>query len=421
MRQSQLFTRTYKEISKEDASVNASLLTRGGFVDKLSAGVYTFLPFGLKVLNKIEQIIREEINKAGGVEILMPALQPKENWVATGRWDGLDVLFKIRDDSEKEYALGATHEEVVTPLLKKFVYSYKDLPRAVYQIQTKFRNEPRSKSGLLRGREFRMKDLYSFHASTIELDAYYEKVQEAYYRIYERCGMADITYLTFSSGGTFSKYSHEYQTITDAGEDIIYICSKCNIAINKEIINDVGNKCVSCENKDLLEKKAIEVGNIFKLGTKYSDAFKFEFVDENGKKRPVVMGCYGLGLTRMMGAIVEAHHDDGGIIWPKNVAPASVHLISLCRDSKDIEIAEGIYQSLLSMGIEVIYDDRPDARAGEKFADSDLAGIPLRVVISPKTLIDNEVELKKRSGGEAKRLSLESLEKNIALELEGVI
>ncbi|MEK7643740.1 MAG: aminoacyl--tRNA ligase-related protein [Patescibacteria group bacterium] len=421
MRQSLLFTKTRKDISKEDVSVNANLLTRGGFIDRLSAGVYTFLPLGLRVLNKIEQIVREEMDRVGGMEVLMPALQPKENWEATGRWSTFDVLFKIKDSNDKENALGATHEEVVTPLLQKFVHSYKDLPKAVYQIQTKFRNETRPKSGLLRGREFRMKDLYSFHANTVELDSYYEKVQEAYARIYLRCGMAGITYLTFASGGTFSKYSHEYQTITDAGEDIIYVCTKCNVAINREIMNDLDNQCVSCKSKDLQEKKAIEVGNIFKLGTKYSDAFGFEYVDENGQSRPVIMGCYGLGPTRIMGAIVETHSDAAGIVWPKSVAPMAVHLISLCRESADLDKAESVYQSLIGAGIDTLFDDRADARAGEKFADSDLIGIPLRVVISPKTLADGQVEVKKRADVETKRLSLTGIVAGLTKELEGVI
>ena len=300
MRQSQLFTKTSKTISQEEVSVNAQLLLRGGFIDKLFAGVYTMLPLGFRVLTKIETIIREEMNRVGGQEVLMPALNPKENWVVTGRWDTFDVLFKLTGSGDKEYALGASHEEVVTPLVQKFVFSYKDLPQAVYQMQTKFRNEARAKSGILRGREFRMKDLYSFHHNQQNLDEYYERMIEAYFRVYTRCGIREKTYLTFASGGTFSKYSHEYQTITEAGEDSIYICDTCNIAFNSEIIEDVNHACNQCQNKELREAKAIEVGNIFKLGTKYSAPFGFSYSDENNNQQPVIMGCYGIGSSRVM-------------------------------------------------------------------------------------------------------------------------
>jgi prolyl-tRNA synthetase len=397
MRQSQLFTTTQKQVAAEEVSINAQLLLRAGYIDRLFAGVYSFLPLGLRVLTKIETIVREEMNKIDGQEILMPALNPKENWVTTGRWDGLDVLFKLPGAGDKEYALAATHEEVVTPLLKKFVFSYKNLPQSVYQLQTKFRNEARAKSGVLRGREFRMKDMYSFHTNQADLDAYYERVTEAYFRIYTRCGIRLQTYLTFASGGTFSKYSHEYQTVTDAGEDLIYICDHCQIAANKEIIADIDNACPQCKGTILREAKAIEVGNIFKLGTKYSAPFDFNFIDENNTSNPVIMGCYGMGPSRVLGTIVEVHHDANGIVWPSEVAPFAVHLVSLCQDAADIAAVNTLYEQLLEKKIEVLFDDRADVRAGEKFADSDLLGIPLRVVVSPKTLAANSVEIKKRS------------------------
>ena len=314
MRQSQLFTKTLREAPKDEVSLNAQLLIRAGFIDKLMAGVYTFLPLGLRTLNKIQNIIREEINVVGGQEVLMPALCPKENWVKTGRWEGLDVLFRLEGASDKEYALGASHEEVVTPLVQKFAASHKDLPCAVYQIQNKFRNEPRAKAGLLRGREFSMKDLYSFHKDEKDLDEYYEKVKAAYFKIYQRVGLGDITHLVFSSGGTFSKYSHEFQTITQYGEDTVYICAKCGVGVNKEISAEQ-TTCPECGGKDLKEAKAIEVGNIFKLMTKYSTAFDYNYIAEDGSKKPVMMGCYGIGPSRVMGTIAEVLHDEGGIIW----------------------------------------------------------------------------------------------------------
>ncbi len=392
MKQSFLFTKTIKELPKDETSYNAQVLMRAGFIDKVGAGIYTFLPLGLKVLHKINNIIREEINAVSGQEILMPALNPKENWQKTGRWDDLDVLFKLVGSDDKEYALGATHEEIVTPLGQKFTLSYKDLPFAVYQIQTKFRNEKRAKAGLLRGREFVMKDLYSFHADEESLKEYYNKVKEAYVKIYNRLGLGDLTYFTYAAGGTFSKYSHEFQTICENGEDIIYICPKCHIAVNKEIISEQST-CPECGATVLNEKKAIEVGNIFELKTKYSKAFGFTFKDKDENSKDVLMGCYGMGPSRIMGTIVEVCHDDKGIVWPKNIAPFSVHLISL----KQNEEAEKLYQKLLSENIEVLYDDRDNVSPGEKFVDSDLIGCPYRLVISEKTLVENKVELKSRN------------------------
>lgn len=403
MKQSQLFTKTVKDVSKEEVSKNAQLLLRGGFVDRLSAGIYSYLPLGLRVLQKIEHIVREEMNVVGGQEILMPALHPRENWDTTGRWDVVDVLFKLTGHGEKEYALGATHEEIVTPLVQKFAVSYKDLPIAVYQMQTKFRNEARAKSGILRGREFRMKDMYSFHTSQEDLDVYYDQVKAAYERVYARCGLGDITYFTYASGGAFSKYSHEFQTLTEAGEDLISVCDKCRVAVNKEILEDVNNSCPECGNVSLVEKKAIEVGNIFKLGTKFSDAFKFVFADENGEKKSVIMGCYGIGPSRVMGTVIEALADDRGMVWPKEIAPYQVHLVSLCKDEEQVKKSDEIYNQLTQAGVEVLYDDRPGVRPGEKFADSDLIGIPTRIIVSQKTLEQDSVEIKERTE-EASRL-----------------
>ncbi|MBI2124018.1 MAG: prolyl-tRNA synthetase [Candidatus Wildermuthbacteria bacterium] len=394
MRQSQLFTKTLKDAPKDEESTNAKLLIRAGFVHKEMAGVYSFLPLGLRVLKNIENVIREEMDKVGGQEMFMPALQSKENWKQTGRWDSLDNLFRFTSYyTKQDYALGATHEEIVVPLAKTFISSYRDLPQYVYQIQNKFRDEKRAKSGILRGREFLMKDLYSFHVDQKDLDAYYEVVKDAYRRIFEKVGIGGVTYLTFASGGTFAKYSHEFQTVTLAGEDTIYLCEKCDVAVNEEIIKDQP-VCPECKNKNLRREKAVEVGNIFKLGTKYSEPFHLSYKDEKGKENLVVMGCYGIGLNRLMGVIAEVFHDEKGILWPKAVAPALVHLVSLEGGEQK---AEELYKDLQEKGIEVLYDDRQDASAGEKFTDADLMGIPLRVVVSKKTIAEKKVEVKKRN------------------------
>jgi len=386
MKQADLLTRTVKENPKDEVSLNAKLLARGGFVDKLNSGIYTYLPLGLRVLNKIEKIVREEMDSTGAQEILMPSLLPKENWEKTGRWN-VEEMYKIHDEN---FGLGWTHEEVVTPLMKKHILSSHDLPKAVYQIQSKFRNEPRAKSGILRGREFLMKDLYSFHVSEESLDEYYEKVKQAYFRIYERCGLKDKTYLTLASGGAFTNgFSHEFQTLTSAGEDIIYICKECGAAINKEIFK---NEC-ACGCKDFKEEKAIEVGNIFKLGTKYSEVFDLK--DESGKN--LIMGCYGIGISRLMGTITEVFNDEKGIIWPKSVAPFLIHLVSLDMGNEEImQKAEEIYANLQNSNLEVLYDNRSEKTAGEKLNDCDLIGIPLRLVISQKTLKEASVEFKRR-------------------------
>lgn len=398
MKQSKLFAKTVKDIPSEEKSINAQFLIKAGFIDKTMSGVYTYLPLGWRVLRKIENVIREEINAIHGQEILMPALQPKENWQTTGRWEDFDALIKVSINEEEKYALGPTHEEIITPLVKKFASSYKDLPTYVYQIQTKFRNEARPKSGLLRGREFIMKDLYSFHTSEEDLEDYYQKVENVYEKIYNRLGIGPLTYKTFASGGVFSQYSHEYQTITPYGEDTIYLCEKCKIAVNKEIVvKEQGGipECMECGNKKLKEVKAIEVGNIFKLKTKFSESFNYQYTDEKGKLQPVVMGCYGIGVSRLAGAIVEVFHDDKGIIWPEAVAPYKVHLLSLGEDKKVAEKAEMLYNELLEAGIEVLFDDR-DESAGVKFVDADLIGLPYRLVISNKTLEKGSVEVKKR-------------------------
>ena len=397
MRQSKLFTKTRREAPKDEIAKNAQLLIRGGFIHKEMAGVYSYLPLGLAVLKRIEQIIREEMNAIGGQELLLSALHPKENWEATGRWTGLDVLFKLKDSLDREYALGATHEEIITPLAKEYIASYRDLPFSAYQFQNKFRAEVRSKSGIMRGREFIMKDLYSFHSSQEGLDAFYEQAVQAYRNIFDRVGIGEKTYLTYASGGTFSKYSHEFQTLTDAGEDTIHLCDTCKVAVNEEIIAEQPT-CPSCGGA-LTPATAVEVGNIFKLGTKYSSAFNLTFKDEAGENKPVIMGCYGIGLGRVMGTVVETLSDEKGIVWPKNIAPYRVHLIAITGGNEEVKAeANRLYELLMSSGIEVLFDDR-DVRAGEKFADAELLGIPTRLVLSEKTMAHGGVESMDRASG----------------------
>jgi prolyl-tRNA synthetase len=407
MRQSQLFSKTLKKIGNEKEAISNQLLLKGGFIDQTTAGVYAFLPLGFKVLKKIENIIRKQMEEfpIDGQEILMPVLHPKENWQKTGRWEEFDILFKVKGSGGKEYALGPTHEEIISPLAKKFIFSYKDLPFYLFQIQTKFRDELRVKSGLMRTREFIMKDLYSFHASEEDLDDYYEKVARAYYEIFKECGIYKpkdlkerITYQTWASGGTFSKYSHEYQTITESGEDTIYICKKCFAAINKEI-KDENKVCPNkpCDATEFEERKAIEVGNIFKLGTSFSLPFNLKFMGRDGKENPVFMGCYGIGLGRLMAAIVEINHDQKGIIWPEKVAPFEIHLIQIENNQKIKKAAEELYQNLQKSGIEVLYDDREEKTPGEKLVEADLIGITFRMVVSERTLRESNVEIKRRN------------------------
>ncbi|NUM25411.1 MAG: hypothetical protein HUU49_02170 [Candidatus Buchananbacteria bacterium] len=408
MRQSKLFGKTRKETPKDEVSLNATLLTRAGFIDKLTAGVYTYLPLGLRVLDKIKKIVREEMDGIDGQEILMPALHPKEVWEKTGRWTdpGTEVMFQFEGRGKKEFGLGWTHEEVVTPLVKKFVNSYKDLPLYLYQIQDKFRNEPRAKSGLMRGIEFSMKDLYSFHKDEADLVAYYEKALAAYQRVFSRCGLDAL--VTEASGGSFSKYSHEFQVLTPYGEDTVYYCNQCRYCQNKEVAEVAqGNVCPKCATGKIQEGKAIEVGNIFQLKTKYSEPFKLEYVDETGKKRPVIMGCYGIGPSRVMGSIVEVYNDDKGIVWPGNVAPFKAHLIRLGEDAEVMAAAEAVYKQLLDRGVEVLFDDRAEVTAGQKFADSDLIGVPYRLVVSNKT--KNKIEVKKRSETQSQIVDLPAL------------
>jgi len=401
MRQSQLFFITKREEKKEKA-ISAKFLIRGGFIEKLASGIYNFLPLGFLVLKKIEKIIEEEMKKIGGQQLLLAALHPKEFWEKTGRWETMDDIYKLKE-GEKEFALGPTHEEIIVPLAKKFIHSFKDLPLYLFQIQTKFRKEMRAKGGLLRTKEFLMKDLYSFHATEEDLDNYYEKVKQAYFRIFERCQIKEKTYLTFASGGTFSKYSHEFQTLTPAGEDTIFICQNCKQAINKEIKDQVPN-CPNCGQNKFLKEKAIEVGNIFKLKEKFSFPFNLTFLDKDGKEKLVLMGCYGIGLGRLMAAICEVNHDKNGICWPAEVSPFKFHLLWIGSQNEK-KVAEKFYEKF-KQKFEILFDDRENS-PGEKLVEADLLGITWRLVISKKTLEKKCFELKKREEKEGKLIKIE--------------
>ncbi len=402
MRQSQLFTKARKEAPSDEASKNAILLIKAGFIHKEMAGVYSYLPLGLRVLNKINNIIRDEMNGAGSQEISMTALQSKEIWEATNRWsdDVVDNWFKTSLKNGTVLGLGFTHEEMITNIMRNYISSYKDLPFSAYQIQTKFRNESRAKSGILRGREFLMKDLYSFSKSKEEHESFYEKMKDVYMNVFNRLGIGDNTYVTISSGGTFSKYSYEFQTLSDAGEDIILIDDEKKIAVNKDDLSDEILAEAGMKKDSLREEKSIEVGDIYSLEYKFSKALDLKYKDNEGKDQFVYMGSYGMSPTRLMGTIVEINSDDKGLVWPMAIAPFAVHLIEISSANKEVrETAEKLYAELVGQGVEVLWDDR-DARAGEKFAESDLIGIPFRVVVSEKTLAEGKFEVKERASGE---------------------
>lgn len=395
MRYSQLFGKTRKEAPSKSESINHRLLTKAGFIDQLMTGSYTFLPLGWRVEQKIEQIIREEMDKTGACEILMPLLHPKNIWNETGRWEkAADVMYQFKKD-DREYALSFTHEEIVMDLVRKNLQSVRDLPIKIYHFSTKFRNEPRAKSGILRLREFIMKDLYSVHKDEEDLMKYYWEVKDAYIKIFKRLGLEAI--LTEASGGVFTTgHTHEFQVLSAVGEDTIYLCADCGWAINQEIFNAKRGElvCKKCKAGKLNAQKSVEVGNIFPLGTFYSEKMGVYFTDHDGTKKPVWYGSYGIGLSRLVGTLVEIYHDEKGLAWPESVAPFKVCLVSIANDESQIKNkAEQIYQTLQEQGIEILYDDR-DVSAGEKFADCDLIGIPYRLVVSEKT--GENIEIKKR-------------------------
>ena len=400
MRQSQLFTKTRKEAPSDEVSKNAQLLIRAGFVHKEIAGVYTLLPLGVRVMDKIIEIIKQEMNTIGGVQMKTSILQSKDVWEKTNRWDDdvVDNWFKTSLKNGGELGLSFTNEEAYSNLMKDFISSYRDLPQYPYDFKTIFRNEMRSKSGMMRGREFYWKALYSFSKDQAEHEIFYEKAKQAYNTIFQRLGIGDITYLTFASGSTFSKYSHEFQTVSNAGEDIIYIDKEKNIAINQEVLNDEVLLELDIKRENLVEAKSIESGNIFSLGFKFSEPFGLTYKNEQGESIPVFMGSYGIGITRLVGTIVETFSDDRGIIWPESIAPFRAHLIQIGETGTQ---CTELYNKLTAQGIEVLWDDR-DMSAGAKFADSDLIGIPYRIVVSEKSLAAGGYELKKRNETESR-------------------
>ena len=416
MRQTQLFTKTRKEAPSDEVSVNAQLLIRAGYIHKEMAGVYAFLPLGLRVIENIKQIIREEMNDAGGEELELSALQDAELWKETDRWDDavVDAWFKTKLKNDTELGLGFTHEEPMTRMMRDHISSHRDLPRSVYQFQKKFRNESRAKSGIMRTREFVMKDLYTFAKDDAEHQTLYDRMAEAYTNIFARIGIGDTTYKTFASGGVFSKYSHEYQTVVDAGEDIIYVSKEKGIAINEEVytpevLSDLG------VTEDELEKVAAsEVGNIFSLGTRFSEPLGLTYKNEEGVDVPVVMGSYGIGPARIMGVVAELLGDEKGLVWPESIAPYQVHLVGLNGEDEEVrDYTDGIYSALVSRGVSVLYDDR-DLRPGEKFAESDLLGMPYRVVVSRRTKEEGRFEVVTRATGETRMLSEEELLQDFA-------
>ncbi len=411
MKFSNLITKTSKSVSADETSKNAQLLIRAGFIHKEMAGAYTYLPLGLMVLNNINQIIREEMDALGGQELLLTALQSKELWKSTERWSDevVDIWFKTALKSGSDLGLGFTHEEPITQLMTQHIASYKDLPKYAYQIQTKFRNEVRAKSGVMRCREFLMKDLYSFSKDKAEHDAFYEESKKAYMRVFERAGLGDDTYITFASGGVFAPYSHEFQTLCEAGEDTIYLDEKKGMAINKEVLTDKVLEELGMKREDLKEVKAAEVGNIFTLGTRFSEPLGLSYTDENGKSNPVFMGSYGIGPGRLMGVVVEVHSDEKGMVWPESIAPFRVHMLVLGKDEKLLKEAEEFYETLKAAGISVIFDDREGVGAGKKLGDADLMGMPIRILLSDKSKEAGGAEWTLRKTGDTEVLPLEKM------------
>lgn len=408
MKQSKLFTKTTKDAPKDEVSVNAQLLVRAGFIHKEIAGVYAYMPLGLRVLENIKKIVREEMNAVGGQEVMMTTLQPKDIWEKTDRWDDakVDNWFKTKLVNGTELGVGLTHEEPIVDAISNYLSSYKDMPFAVYQIQSKFRNELRAKSGLLRGREFMMKDMYTFCRNQEQHEQEYEKIVKAYYKVYDRLGLGEITYRTYADGGIFTpRFSDEFQTLSEVGEDTIYLDEDKQIAVNQEIYTDENLAKLGLNKTKLVVKKGIEVGNTFHLETKYTDALGLYYKDEKGERQSIIMGCYGIGVSRLMGVIAEIFADDKGLVWPVQIAPFKIHLLSLNQNEK----AQEIYDALTTAGIDVLFDDR-DANTGVKFADADLIGLPHQLIVSEKNLRDNRVEIKNRKTGAVEYASLDSSE-----------
>jgi prolyl-tRNA synthetase len=411
MRQTQLFTKTRKEAPKDEVAKNAQLLIRAGYIHKEMAGAYDYLPLGRMTLDRVVNIIRREMESLGANEVSMTAFQSPELWKQTGRWDDsvVDAWFKTKLAAGGEVGLGVTHEEPMAAMMRDHVSSYRDLPRAVFQFQTKFRNELRAKSGIMRGREFMMKDLYSFNVDEAAHKDFYERAAAAYARVFETVGLGDRTYRTFASGGIFSEFSDEFQVACDAGEDTTYLAKDKGIAVNEEVMTDENLSKLGVTRDELVAVKTVEVGNIFSLGTKFSEPLGLLFQAEDGERRPVIMGSYGIGPGRLMGTIIECLADDKGIVWPESVAPFVAHLLLVGRSDEAKAKADALYEELRSKGVDVIYDDRdPEkTRAGEKFADADLMGMPWQIVIGDREV--DGVEAKDRRTGEAKVISRDEL------------
>ncbi len=416
MRQSTLFTKTIKETPKDEVSKNAQLLLRGGFIYKEMAGAYDLLPLGLRVLNKIISVIREEMDSVGGQEITLTSLQNQDTWTPTNQWDDteVDVWFKTKLKNDTILGLAFTHEAAITKMMSSFVHSYRDLPKLVYQFQTKFRNEVRAKSGIIRTREFTMKDMYSFARTQVEHNELYEKIKMTYIKIFNRLGLGDDTHVTIASGGVFSKFSHEFQVASSAGEDDILISKDKRVAINKEVCTDELLAELNLSKAELIEKKSIEVGNIFNLGTRFSSALNLQYRDEEGNNNDVIMGSYGIGPGRVMGTLVEVFSDDKGIIWPEVIAPFKVHLIILGNNGEIKSQAEGLYQNLMTNNIDVLLDDRQEVSNGQKLSDADLIGCPWRIIISEKSLAEGGAEIKKRNSKDSKIIYLQKIIESIS-------
>jgi len=411
MRQSSLFTKTRREAPSDELAKNAQLLIRAGFVHKEMAGVYAYLPLGIKVIENIKKIVREEMDAIGGSEIIMTALQRKELWEQTDRWDDekVDVWFKSSLKNGTGVGFGWSHEEPITDMMKSYLESYRDLPAFVYQFQTKLRNELRAKSGIMRGREFVMKDMYSYTKDEAAHKAFYDAAIEAYHNVFKRVGLGDRTYLTVASGGAFTQFSHEFQTLDESGEDVIYVHKEKKIAVNKEVLTDEVLAQLDIKRDELEEAKAVEVGNIFSFGDVKSKQLGLLYTAEDGEQKPVILGSYGIGITRLMGTLVEAFADEKGMVWPEAVAPFRYHLVSLAGSDSDIAaFAEAVYEELADAGQAVLYDDR-DLRAGEKFADADLIGIPWRVIVGRDAIPGGQVELVNRATGEVQKLTRQEL------------
>ncbi|MEK7625746.1 MAG: aminoacyl--tRNA ligase-related protein [Patescibacteria group bacterium] len=417
MKITDLFVKTTKNIPADEQAVNAKLLIQAGYVHKEMAGVYSYLPLGLMVLENIKKIVREEMNSIGSSELIMTSLQRKELWEKTNRWSDkeVDVWFKSRLKNGTEVGFGWSHEEPITDMMRNFVSSYRDLPIYVYQFQTKLRNELRAKSGIMRGREFVMKDLYSYSLTEEDHEKFYQQVVDAYSRVFKRVGLGDATHFTYASGGAFTQFSHEFQTECEAGEDIIHIDRKSKVAINDEILSDAMIKKLKVDQSNLEKVKTAEVGNIFSFGAKKSEELGLYFTDEKGDKKPVILGSYGIGITRLMGVIVEKFSDNKGLVWPEEVAPFKVYLATIGDDKAVHESGRKLYEFLQKAGVSVLYDDR-DLRAGEKFATCDMIGIPQRLVVSEKTIKNKNIEFKKRQNIEAEFIHQKDLEDLFAIK-----